>query len=93
MLRDKRKQKVTELKEIQKSRKGFKLKTKSKNQIKQLRQFFATQPSNKWSKETITKLADEIGLCFKSTNKWLWDQKNRLEQKERNQMANIFEIN
>ena len=62
-----------------KSRKGFKLKSKTLEQTTRLRQFLENTKQNEWTKENITRLANEIGLTFKSTNKWLWDQKNRLE--------------
>ena len=62
-----------------KSRKGFKLKSKTLEQTTRLREFLENTKENEWSKENITRLAEEIGLTFKSTNKWLWDQKNRLE--------------
>ena len=62
-----------------KSRKGFKLKSKTLEQTTRLREFLENTKQNEWTKENITRLANEIGLTFKSTNKWLWDQKNRLE--------------
>ena len=59
------------------SRKGFKLKTKTREQTQMLRYFFKSTSSEKWSKQAITELASKVGLSYKVTNKWLWDQKNR----------------
>ena len=62
-------------------RTGFKLKMKSYYQLDQLWQFFERTISSKWKRKDIEKLAEKIQLDFKSTNKWLWDQKNRIEIK------------
>jgi len=60
------------------SRKGFKLKKKTKEQVDAMRRFFVkTSQSGKWNKDEIKSLALTISLDFKSVNKWLWDKKNR----------------
>ena len=69
------------LKQSVSKRTGFKLKMKSYYQLEQLWQFFERTISSKWKRKDIEKLAEKIQLDFKSTNKWLWDQKNRIEIK------------
>ena len=70
-----------QLKQSESKRTGFKLKMKSYYQLDQLWQFFERTISSKWKRKDIEKLAEKIQLDFKSTNKWLWDQKNRIEIK------------
>ena len=70
-----------QLKQSVSKRTGFKLKMKSYYQLEQLWQFFERTISSKWKRKDIEKLAEKIQLDFKSTNKWLWDQKNRIEIK------------
>ena len=70
---------------VRQSRKGFKLKSKTKEQKAELRKFFAENRERKWTKDTIFELARRIKLDFKSTNKWLWDHRNRAERKKEEQ--------
>ena len=72
---------MMQLKQSVSKRTGFKLKMKSYYQLDQLWQFFGRTISSKWKRKDIEKLAEKIQLDFKSTNKWLWDQKNRIEIK------------
>ena len=72
---------MMQLKQSVSKRTGFKLKMKSYYQLDQLWQFFERTISSKWKRKDIEKLAEKIQLDFKSTNKWLWDQKNRIEIK------------
>ena len=61
------------------SRKGFKLKRKTKEQVSAMRSFFIKTKDGKWHKDEVETLAQKIKLDFKSVNKWLWDKKNKIE--------------
>ena len=71
------------------SRKGFKLKKKTKEQVDAMRKFYIKNSlSSKWNRQEVERLAKSINLEYKSVNKWLWDKKNRQElanqEKQRN---------
>ena len=60
------------------SRKGFKLKKKTKEQVDAMKKFYIKNSlSSKWNRSEVESLAKSINLEYKSVNKWLWDKKNR----------------
>ena len=55
-------------------KKGQKLKTKTDEQVKTLKNFFEKHVSKEWSAIEVQNLSSETGLSYKEVNKWLWDQ-------------------